>query len=425
MSLQLVSSASSLRVVATEDAPALLGEPVHFHASSPDPLSILRPHGIAEHLDEFGDLPFCDGRELLHNLDQLELTGRGGGHFPVARKWRTVRDADGGAVVIANGAEGEPGSRKDAALLRLRPHLVLDGLIQAARTVDAKEAVVWLHHGDHRTHAAVASAIDQRRHAGLRDVRLRVEVGPDHYLTGESSSIVRYLSGGPALPQQRAVPAAVSGVNGAPTLVQNVETLAHVALVARFGMEYEPRTLVTIADGDTRTVVEVEASSTLGELLSSRPEPGAVLVGGIGGTWAAWSQVAELALTPASYAAAGISLGAGVLHLFDADRCGPKEAAAIAQQLSAASARQCGPCVFGLPAVSATLNDLAAGRAKKRHVLRLTEHLGQISGRGGCHHPDGAVNMVRSALRVFAEDAQAHMDGRCLHEPRRTKSRQR
>jgi NADH:ubiquinone oxidoreductase subunit F (NADH-binding) len=402
-----------------------LTEPVRFHVGFPDPLCALHAHALAEHIAEYGELPLCDSRELLHTLEQLELTGRGGGHFPVARKWRAVRDAGGGGLVIANGAEGEPGSRKDAALLRLRPHLVLDGLIQAARTVGAKDAVVWLHQGDHRGVAAVAGALNQRRRAGLRDVRIRIEMGPDRYLTGESSSIVRYLSGGPALPQRRAVPAAVSGVNGVPTLVQNVETLAHVALASRLGMDYEPGTLITIADGDIRTVVEVNGSTTLARLLAARPDPHAVLVGGIGGTWAAWKQVAEAPLSAEAYASTDVPLGAGVLHLLDSDRCGLTEAAAIARQLSAASARQCGPCVFGLPAMSATLFDLAEGRARRRHVARLAEHFGEIEGRGGCHHPDGAVRMIRSALRVFDDDVQAHLAGRCQNEPGGTRSRRR
>jgi NADH:ubiquinone oxidoreductase subunit F (NADH-binding) len=381
----------------------LLPAPVRFRASLNDPIHGPDPHCLDGHLATYGevpgdacgyDSPLTSRGRVLDALAAIQLSGRGGGHFPVARKWAAARP---GGVAVANGAEGEPDSRKDAALLCLRPHLVLDGLAVAAAAVGARESVVWLHEGARRAIAAVSIALEER--AGLDLVPARIALGPDRYLTGESSSIVAGLAGGPVLPTYRRAPAAASGV-----LVHNVETLAHVALAARLGAAYLPGTLLTIADANLRTVVEAGPGQRLADLIAPWGWPDAALVGGLGGTWAPWADIAMLPLEPAAFAAAGIPLGAGVVRLLGPSESGLRTAAQFAEQLADAGARQCGPCKFGLPTVAAALDDLTVRRwGRRRAAARLRGHLAEIDGRGGCHHPDGAVRMIRSALATFSD----------------------
>ena len=84
--------------------------------------------------------------------------------------------------------------------------------------------------------------------------------------------------------------------------------------------------------------------------------------------------------------------------------------------LAGQSAQQCGPCLFGLPAIAGDFGQLALGRADAALFERLHRRLGTVAGRGACSHPDGAVRLARSALSVFAADARAHAAGRpCLH----------
>ena len=110
------------------------------------------------------------GDGLVDLLAEAALTGRGGGHFPAAAKWRTVRATTRRTgvlpIVVANAAEGEPASAKDAALLARRPHLVLDGLADAAEAVAATEAVIWLHDSAHELNRVVVHALQERRAAG-------------------------------------------------------------------------------------------------------------------------------------------------------------------------------------------------------------------------------------------------------------------
>jgi NADH:ubiquinone oxidoreductase subunit F (NADH-binding) len=399
--------------------PPMLARPVHYFGGG-TAITELAPDTLREHHRRYGPRPDCRGAaaggELLERIDRARLTGRGGAHLPSAVKWRAVRSAAGtrGCVVVANGAEGEPDSRKDATLLELRPHLVLDGLVCAAEALGAAEVVVWLHENAHVARAALSRAMTER--SGLAEPSIRIAFGPDRYLSGESGAIVRALSGGPTLPAFRTVPSAVRGIGGQPTLVHNVETLARVAQVARG--ERAASELVTVSVDETRIVLEVPTSADLQTVVSraiGMADPAAVLIGGYGGSWRAWPELSGITLAEPSLRAHGLSLGAGVLRVLARGACGLERAAEIARYLAAQSARQCGPCEFGLAAVADRMTDLAqGGRRTRRDAARITGWAEEIRGRGACHLPDGAVRMVVSALEVFADDVAAHRRGRCL-----------
>lgn len=400
-------------------AAPMLDGPVHYFGGGTS-ITELAPDTLREHQRRYGPRPACRGAAgsaLIEQLEEAQLTGRGGAHLPSVVKWRAVRRAagvGGGTVVVANGAEGEPDSRKDAALLELRPHLVLDGLVCAAETLGAREAIVWLHDNAHVARAALSRALTER--ATLDEPRVRIAFGPDRYLSGESGAVVRALSGGPALPAFRTVSSAVSGVGGMPTLVHNVETLARVALVARGA--YCASELVTITLGSSHVVVEVPTKADLQAIVMralGASQPRAVLIGGYGGSWRGWPDLADVSLAEPSLRRHGLSLGAGVLRVLDRTECGLHRTADIARFLAGQSARQCGPCLFGLDAIADRMTEIAVGgRRSRRDPERIARFSSEISGRGACHHPDGAVRMVSSALSVFADDVVAHRRGRCL-----------
>ncbi len=358
---------------------------------------------LSEHRSAF---PACVGvDDLLARVADSGMRGFGGALFPVARKWQAAIGAGGGGIVVANGAESEPASAKDAALLQLRPHLVLDGLMATARATGSTETVLWLHQGAAHSRVAVERAMVERRAAGVMDLPVRIVEGPARYLTGESSSIVRSLSGGPALPRTRSVPAAVSGVEGRPTLVHNVETLARVGLLASRGESSGTRLLsvTTVASG--QTVVEAGPHATLAPIVAQLGggDTGAVLLGGYGGTWHRWSDVATAPLQSLESLTS-----AGIVMALPASSCGIAVTAEIVKYLAASSARQCGPCLFGLDGLAEVMSRVSAGRARRGDVDRLESISAQVVGRGACHHPDGAVRMLGSALRVFAADLPGH-----------------
>ena len=381
------------------------------------------PAGLADHLAAHGAPPYRGGPgRLIADVAESGLTGRGGAAFPVSRKLAAVAAAGRAAVVVANGAESEPLSAKDAALLRYSPHLVLDGLQLAAEAVGARRAVLYLHEGL-ITAERLDALFSERRSAGLDEAAADVVIAPPRFLSGQETAVVSVLNGGAALPAFTPPRPFERGVGGAPTLVQNVETLAHLALIARYGGAWfrglgtadEPGSMLATvrqADGGS-AAMEAAIGTPLADLVVLGDHVQAVLVGGYHGTWLPASRAGSLALSNASLRSAGASPGAGVLAALPAGRCGLAETARVVRYLALESAGQCGPCLNGLPRIAAALADLAGSRPGSRVIADLDRWAGQTEARGACHHPDGTVRFVRSALRVFAAEIRCHRQGRC------------
>ncbi|WP_458245950.1 NADH-ubiquinone oxidoreductase-F iron-sulfur binding region domain-containing protein [Streptomyces sp. MAI_2237] len=332
------------------------------HADLYMPPRLLAPGGtpadLPAHEQRYGPLPYGDPAALLTTVTASGLTGRGGAAFPVHRKLAAVAEAarrtGRAAVIVANGAEGEPASRKDRTLLALSPHLVLDGVQVAAQAVGAGKAYLAVEEGASFLEAAVAHRADP---VPVTVVRL-----PGRFLSGQTSALARFVGGGPALPGYQNPPVRVEGVHRAPTLVQNVETLAHLALVARYGARWF-RTAGTAAQpgsalctvhvpGHRPHVVEAPFGTPLHRLL---PVDGmsAVLLGGYHGTWVPAAEAAGLPLDAST-------MGAGVLAALPAERCGLVETARVLRYLALQSAGQCGPCLNGLPRIAGAFRTLAA-----------------------------------------------------------------
>ncbi len=391
------------------------------------------PTPLEHHLDLHGPAALPGRREidgLIESIEQSGLRGRGGSGFPVAAKIAAVNAAPRRRrrVVLANGLEGEPTSEKDSSLLSLSPHLVLDGLALAAAAVNADESIIAVKSGGAEALAALAGAIAER--GGLDRITPTLVEVPSGYLAGEESALVNFLNTG-TVAQPTFVPPRPfeRGVGGRPTLVQNVETLAHLALIGRHGPEWF-RALGTARDpGSTLVTIngpvgspglyEIPGGLPLSALVDhvggTTSPPQAFLVGGYGGTWFSADRGGrEVSLGYAAMRALGGAFGPGIVTALPADACGVAETARIARYLADHSAEQCGPCTFGMPALADSLDDLADGyRGAASSSVR--HWSARIAGRGACHHPDGAVRMVASALEVFAEDFHRHeQGGECL-----------
>jgi NADH:ubiquinone oxidoreductase subunit F (NADH-binding) len=384
------------------------------------------PQDLSAHLAAHGPLPYRGGSgRLITEVQTAGLTGRGGAAFPAHRKMQAAFDAARKSrrlpVVIANGAESEPASEKDATLLWLAPHLVLDGLQLAAEAVGGDRAILYVH-GD-RGHTALRDAIAQRRAAGVDRVKVELAQAPVRFLSGQETALISHLGGGPARPTFTPPRPAERGLGGAPTLVHNVETLAHMALVARHGPDWfrvlgtaaEPGSMLcTVRRGDgVARIVEVPVGTPVRDLLGPVGERSAVLIGGYHGTWATGAEVAPLTLDDASLGTVGARLGAGVIATLPPDRCGLIEVAGVVRYLALESAGQCGPCLNGLPRIAAGMAELAGGRARRGVREDVERWAGLVTGRGACHHPDGSVRLAGSALRVFAPEIALHERGRC------------
>ncbi|GLP76724.1 NADH dehydrogenase [Mycobacterium antarcticum] len=324
--------------------------------------------------------------------------------------------------MIGNGAEGEPLSRKDAVLLARSPHLVLDGLQLVAETIAATTIYLYV---PSRLAAAARCAIDERTAAGWDRQPVTVVEAPDTFVAGEESAVVARVEGRPALPRDRTVLTTIAGVRGRPTLVNNVETLAHVALIARYGARWfrsvgdpaQPGTMLVTSSGasDRPSVLEVPTGTPLLDVVAHGDprRTRAALIGGYHGSWIPSSEFAQATLSRAGLAHLGASPGAGIVHTLPVDECGLVRTAEIVAYLADQGAGQCGPCLNGLPRLATLFDELAYGNVDQALLAEIHRILGLVDGRGSCRHPDGTVRMARSALTVFAHDIDEHRSGRC------------
>jgi NADH:ubiquinone oxidoreductase subunit F (NADH-binding) len=382
---------------------------------------------LAEHMRVHGELPHRTPQELIEAIERSGLRGRGGADFPTARKLRAVAASRRAGTVVVNGSETEPASAKDRLLLSRLPHLVLDGAVLAAGAVGASEVIVQVGESGAASLAALEAALAARD----RDaVPVSLAVAPEGYVAGEESAVMHYLNGGRPLPTFVPPRPYQRGYRGRPTLVQNPETLAQVALVARFG-EHWYRELGTSADPGSALVTisgavgapgvyELAFGTPLTALLDAAggetEELRAFLVGGYFGTWVEASRALELRLAREDLRSVGCSLGAGVLIALGESSCGLHESARVMDYLARQSAGQCGPCTHGLRAIADSVAAMASGVAHPRERERVERWASEVRGRGACHHPDGATRFILSALQVFRPEVADHRHQRC-HAP--------
>jgi NADH:ubiquinone oxidoreductase subunit F (NADH-binding) len=386
-------------------------------------------HELDEHLAVHGPLGHerLAPEQIISSVQTAGLRGHGGAAFPTAIKLRSVANRRGSKVLLVNATEGEPASKKDRALLREVPHLVLDGATLAARAVGAKSAILAVSEADTRGRHALAAALNERRERGLSrsEPDWELVITPERYLVGQETALVDLINGGPGLPTFGTRPFQ-RGVRGRPTLVQNAETLAHIALIARhgprwfrgLGTEAHPgSTLLSVAGAVSAPgVYEIEHGMELIELLGrvGGDRPAAVLIGGYFGTWLSASAIPSVRLCGEGLAKHGGALGAGVIVALPRAACPVAETARVAEWFSDQSAGQCGPCVNGLGAIAYTVGQVSVGTANRADLANLERWSTELRGRGACQHPDGASRFLGSALATFtAEFADHARHGRC------------
>jgi NADH:ubiquinone oxidoreductase subunit F (NADH-binding) len=385
--------------------------------------------------------PRYRGTDLIAEVERSGLAGRGGAAFPAGKKLRSVREQAGrrGAMVIANGMESEPVSAKDASLLARMPHLVLDGITLAAEAVGAEAAYLCVRRPAQVE--ALTAAVAGR--AGRDAVAVTVLLVPERYVASAETSLVQFVNGGSALPRYGQRPFE-RGVRGRPTLVSNVETLANIALISRYGAAWyrsvgvpgaPGSALVTVTGGVRHPgVFEIALGTPVRDVLavamadsgagdgSDKRKPDisgveAVLAGGYFGSWLPGGRSLDTPASPAALCAAGASFGAGVFLVLPAGGCGLAETARVVRYMAGQSAGQCGPCTNGLPAMADAFDQVAFGLSGRgahgRAVRALHELCELVEGRGACHLPDGVAKLTASALRVFAGDVRRHERGPC------------
>ncbi|MEW6475479.1 MAG: NADH-ubiquinone oxidoreductase-F iron-sulfur binding region domain-containing protein [Actinomycetota bacterium] len=366
---------------------------------------------------------------LLQELTDAGLRGRGGAGFTTGRKWASVASAASDRRVLLNGAEAEPLSWKDRWLLEQRPHLVLEGVLLAAMAVDAPSVHCYI--SDPKARAVFAAAAREATAAGVLDragldqLDIVVVAAPAAYVAGEETAAIRYINGGPALPLLKPPRPFECGIDGRPTLVNNVETLAHAAWIAQrgaasfrqFGTPASPGTFLSCISGAVARpgLYEFPLGISLAEVLdlvgSDAGPPRGFLMGGYFSGFLPATGVAAALDYDGLRERFGSSLGNGSVVVLGQDDCPVRVASEVFAFFEAQSARQCGVCVDGTAALTRVALQFQAQDANPDQIQILRSRSSMLRRRGACQLLDAAAALAGSLVRWFEPDLLRHTNG--------------
>lgn len=379
------------------------------------------------------------------------LRGRGGGGFPTGRKWQSVRDASEASgqhnrcFVVANGAEGEPATFKDRAILRTNPYAVVEGVAIAAYALGAEQAFIGVKEAFELEVGRLTQAVEEMFESDIiGDVPIQVVLGPDHYLYGEETGLLQVIEGEPPLP--RNVPPYIHGLfasvpttgwtSGAgvttsfsssnPTLVNNVETLATASLVLAQGPEWHrslgtersPGSIVATVVGDVVApgVGQVEMGTPLREVIEQVGgglPPGRQVKAVVSGVANAVVTGDELDV-PCSYEgmqAIGSGLGAAGFMVFDDTTSILELARMVSRFLYVESCGQCPACKLGCGAITDSLDRFLDGEAVPDDLDAIAFRLQTVTDGNRCYLPVEERQVIASLLQKFPEEVSAALEG--------------
>ena len=339
--------------------------------------------------------PELTADEMLARLEASGLTGMGGAGFPTHLKWAAVRREPGPRVVIVNADEGEPGTIKDRYVMELRPQLLLEGLEAAMRFCETDEAYVYLREEYATARSRLAEAV------AARDLPVRLVVGAGAYICGEETAMLESMEGRRGMPRLKPPFPTQRGYLGRPTLINNVETLAHVALILRGG--WQPQRLWSITGAvarpgcyaaphglTTRELVVRYAGGFVGEV-------GAVVPGGAASGILPPAAL-DVPLTREALAEWGCGVGSAGLQVFPASYPVRRLVAETMRFFAEESCQKCTPCRIGNRALHAVFEGERAMTAEKRDEWLAAMELTSICGLG-----QASPVPVRAALRHWPE----------------------
>ena len=385
------------------------------------------------------------------------LRGRGGGGFSTGQKWAGIAaQTVGRRFLVCNGAEGEPGTFKDRALLRANPYQLVEGVAIAAFAIDATEAFICLKASFRREIDVVTRAVQEFQAAGLcGDCKVTIVAGPDEYLFGEEKAMLEVIEGNEPLPRwlppylhglfatapqlgwqshETGANSTSDGGGSNPTLVNNVETLSNVPHIVARGVEWfrslgtaeSPGTIVTTVVGDVVApdVGEVEMGVSLRAVIDavgSGPVAGRAVKAVFSGVANAVVTAADLdvPVTYEGFQAIGSGLGSAGFIVYDDTTCMVDAAYRCSRFLSIESCGQCPPCKLGSSAITEHLERIETGVGNQGDLDAISGWLGHVTDGSRCYLAMEELIVVTSIMRAFPEEFAEHIElGRCPR-PRR------
>ncbi|HEU4342570.1 MAG TPA: NADH-ubiquinone oxidoreductase-F iron-sulfur binding region domain-containing protein [Candidatus Binatia bacterium] len=414
---------------------------------------ILFPRGIAEGREELNDYRARGGYEalvkalktapedLIREISDAGLRGRGGAGFPTGKKWALTREgAEEPRYLVMNGGEDEPGSMKDRLLMEKLPHLVLEGVILAAYGIGASKAYLYINANYQAATESIADALAEARSAGYwgqgvlgTNFSLDVEItpAPHNYVAGEDTAALEVIEGKKPLPRQKPPFPVTVGLFGKPTTVNNVETLANVGpIILRgaswyrgFGTADSPGTMIFALDENVHRpgIYELPFGTPLrhlieecgGGLKTGKPIK-AVMPAAPSSAFLPADKI-DTPLDHRSIREAGSALGCGVVRLTGEGTCIVEEVLKISEFFTTESCGQCPACRMETNTLTSLLKKVQQGQGGRAILEQFGKVLAFNKGKGFCTLIAMPGPPIESALNLFPSDFESHLTtGKCL-----------
>ena len=375
-------------------------------------------------------------QQIVDEVLQAGLRGRGGAGFPTGRKWGFVRSSPGEPkYVVCNADEGDPGAFMDRAILKGDPHSVIEGMTIAARAVGAWTGYIYIRAEYPMTIKRLRIALEQARDRGFLGERIagtqfsfdiELRIGAGAFVCGEETALIASIEGLRGVPRPRPPFPAQAGVWGKPTLINNVETFANVRSIIQVGAEAYS-SIGTIGSKGTKVfalagqvcntgLVEVPMGITFRELIF---EIGGGILGG--GTFKAVQtggpsggclpeSLLDVPIDYESLTEHGAIMGSGGIIVLDQTSCMVDVARYFLNFTASESCGKCVPCRVGIPTMLGILTRITQGEGTVDDIPRLKELAELVKSTSLCGLGQTAPNPVLSTLRYFEDEYRSHIE---------------
>ncbi len=369
--------------------------------------------------------------QIIGDVKTSGLRGRGGAGFPTGNKWSFIPKTDKPKYLICNGDEGEPGTYKDRLLLEKLPHMLIEGMVIAAKAIDCHQGYIYIRGEFMKGIAIVEKAVDEAYSQGLLgkniqgsgyDFDLTVYSGAGAYICGEESALINSLEGRRGHPRLKPPFPAVSGLYSCPTVVNNVETFCNVPHIIRMtgdeykkiGTEKSPGTRMFAVSGHVknRGIYEVEMGTPLKELIfeicggiQGDKQLKAVIPGGSSSPILNAEEAMTATLDYESIASLKSMLGSGAVIILSEEADLVETTYRLAEFYSHESCGQCTPCREGTHWVKDILHKIRDGHGQQKDVdLLFSIARNMEGGTTICPLADACVMAVRPTMQKFKDE---------------------
>jgi NADH-quinone oxidoreductase subunit F len=372
---------------------------------------------------------------VIDEVKRSGLRGRGGAGFPTWRKWQFCRDAEGEKkYLICNADEGDPGAFMNRSLLEGDPHSVLEGMIIAGYALGAQTGYIYCRAEYPLALERLRIAINKAEEVGLlsEDIlgsgfgfQIKIKEGAGAFVCGEETALIASIEGHRGMPRPRPPFPATSGLWGAPTIINNVESLACVGLILQNGAEWfaeqgtekskGTKTIALVGKVKNSGLIEIPLGMSLREMIfdigggiKDDKQFKAVQTGGPSGGCIP----SELIDTPVDYenlAAVGSIMGSGGMVVMDEETCMVDFARYFLDFAEKESCGKCVPCRLGTKQMLEILEDFTAGEGNPEDIILLEEMADAVKAGSLCGLGQTAPNPVLTTIRYFRKEYEAHV----------------